>query len=110
MEENVSFISFSYAALALVAAEWDTVELGLNGSVSDAELLKTGKNRVFMIYNYTSDYSAAVNAGFQICLYTVDTEAVLSSINTYAYDSILTNALLPNQICDVVRDKYSKSV
>lgn len=105
MEEHVSFISFSYDALALVKDAWDTVELGLNGSVSDAQLLKTGKNRVFMIYNYTSSYSAAINAGFQICFYTVNTENALNGINTYAYDSILTNTLLPSQVCDVVRNK-----
>ena len=105
MEEHVSFISFSYDALNLVKTQWDSVELGLNGSVADAQLLKTGKNRVFMIYAYYSDVSQAVSAGFQVCLYTVNTEAVLASVNHYAYDSILTNTLLPCQIDNVVKSK-----
>lgn len=109
MEEHVSFISFSYAALALVKSEWDFVELGLNGSVSDAELLKTGKNRVFMIYNQNSDHSAAVSAGFQICVYTVDTDSQLNAIQPEV-DSILTNGILPYQVYDAVKNKYRISV
>ena len=87
---------------------WDSVELGLNGTVADAQLLKTGKNRVFMIFNYTnapSSYADAINAGFELCFYTVDTESALSGINTYAYDSVLTNALLPSQVSSVIRAK-----
>jgi glycerophosphoryl diester phosphodiesterase len=111
MEQHVSFISFSYNILALVKDEWDSVELGLNGAVADAERLKTGKNRVFMIYDYSSsNYADAINAGFQLCFYTVNTENALTTINTSAYDSILTNTLLPSQVNDVVRSKYEASI
>lgn len=106
MEEHVTFISFSYDALALVATEWDTVELGLNGSVSDAIALKTGKNRVFMIYNASDNFSDAVSAGIQICLYTIDTVSSLTALNNRYYDSILTNTLLPSQVSDTVRAVY----
>lgn len=109
MEEHVSFISFSYDALALVRDEWDSVELGLNGSVADAELLKTGKNRVFMVYNQNSDHSAAVSAGFQVCVYTVDTDSQLNAIQPDV-DSILTNGILPNQVYDAIKNKYRISV
>ena len=106
MEEHVSFISFSYAALALVASEWDTVELGLNGSVADAKLLKTGKNRVFMIYNQNNNYSEAIANGFQVCVYTVDTTTQLNALSNQGFDSILTNGLLQSQVTDTVRNKY----
>lgn len=110
MEEHVSFISFDVDALALVAAEWDTVELGLNGTVSDAQTLKTGKNRVFMIYNYNSSYSEAITAGFQVCLYTVNAESVISGLSNNGFDSILTNGLLPSQVCDTIRAKYKSTI
>lgn len=108
MEEHVSFISFDSNALELVKDAWDTVELGLNGSVADAQALKTGKNRVFMIYNYTgsaSTYADAVSAGFQLCFYTVNTASAIEGLSTYAFDSFLTNNLMPSQICDIVRNK-----
>jgi glycerophosphoryl diester phosphodiesterase len=107
MEEHVSFISFSYDALALVASEWDTVELGLNGTVADAKLLRTGKNRVFMIYNQSNSYTDAIADGFEVCVYTVNTTAQLSALTNQGFDSVLTNGLLPSQVCDTVRYKYS---
>ena len=109
MEEHVSFISFSYDALALVKDQWDSVELGLNGSVANANLLKTGKNRVFMIYSYSADISSAVNAGYQVCFYTVDSLDPLIALTTNAYDSVLTDNLLPSQIYNAVRYKYENS-
>ena len=102
MEEHVTFISFSYSALDLVKNEWDSVELGLNGAVADAEALRSGKNRVFMIYNKNNDYSAAVAAGFQVCVYTVDTKADLAALSNPAYDSILTDNLYVSEIYDVL--------
>ena len=110
MEEHVSFISFSYDALALVASEWDTVELGLNGTIANAKLLRTGKNRVFMIYNQSNSYADAIAEGFQVCVYTVNTVAQLSALTNQGFDSILTNGLLPSQVCDVVRCKYQSGV
>ena len=98
MEENVSIISFSYDALSLVAQQWDSVELGLNGTVENAKLLRTGKNRVFMIYNQSTDYSDAVEEGFQVCVYTVDTAAQLAALSNPAFDSILTNNLSVSEV------------
>ena len=98
MEEHVSFISFSYDALALVAEEWDTVELGLNGAIADAKQLRTGKNRVFMIYRNDGDYSGAVSEGFQVCVYTIDTTAQLSALSNPAFDSILTDNLYVSEV------------
>lgn len=110
MEEHVSFISFDVDALALVAAEWDTVELGLNGTVSEANSLKTGKNRVFMLFESNVDYSSAISAGFQVCVYTVDTENTLSGLTNNGYDSILTNKLTPSRVSDVIRAKYKSTI
>lgn len=107
LEEHVSFISFSYDALSMVVSEWDSVEVGLNGTVADANNLKTGKNRVFMIYNYTSNPTPAIEAGYQICLYTINTSDTLSAINTPAYDSILTNSITPFEANDAIRSKWS---
>lgn len=107
MEEHVSFISFSYDALVLVKNEWDTVELGLNGTVANAQALKTGKNRVFMIFDQNgSDYSDALAAGFQVCFYTVNTTEQILALPTNGFDSVLTNVLFPSQVCDTVRAKY----
>ena len=107
MEEHVSFISFSYDALVLVKNEWDTVELGLNGTVANAQALKTGKNRVFMIFDQNgSDYSDAIAAGFQVCFYTVNTTEQILAFPTNGFDSVLTNVLFPSQVCDAVRAKY----
>ena len=107
MEEHVSFISFSYDALVLVKNEWDTVELGLNGTVANAQALKTGKNRVFMIFDQnSSDYSDAIAAGFQVCFYTVNTTEQILAFPTNGFDSVLTNVLFPSQVCDAVRAKY----
>ena len=109
MEENVSFISFSYSALALVGANWDTVELGLNGNVSDAQNLKTGKNRVFMLYRQDNDYSPAINAGFEVCIYTVDTTAQVKALSLQGFDSILTNGLLQSEISTAIEEKYKSA-
>ena len=107
MEEHVSFISFSYDALVLVKNEWDTVELGLNGTVANAQALKTGKNRVFMIFDQNgSDYSDAIAAGFQVCFYTVNTTEQILALPTNGFDSVLTNVLFPSQVCDTVRARY----
>ena len=107
MEEHVSFISFSYDALVLVKNEWDAVELGLNGTVANAQALKTGKNRVFMIFDQNgSDYSDAIAAGFQVCFYTVNTTEQILAFPTNGFDSVLTNVLFPSQVCDAVRAKY----
>ena len=107
MEEHVSFISFSYDALVLVKNEWDAVELGLNGTVANAQKLKTNKNRVFMIFDQNgSDYSDAIDAGFQVCFYTVNTTEQILALPTNGFDSVLTNVLFPSQVCDTVRAKY----
>lgn len=107
MEEHVSFISFSYDALVLVKNEWDAVELGYNGTVANAQKLKTNKNRVFMIFDQNgSDYSDAIAAGFQVCFYTVNTTEQILALPTNGFDSVLTNVLFPSQVCDTVRAKY----
>lgn len=107
MEEHVSFISFSYDALVLVKNEWDAVELGYNGTVANAQKLKTNKNRVFMLFDQNgSDYSDAIAAGFQVCFYTVNTTEQILALPTNGFDSVLTNVLFPSQVCDTVRAKY----
>lgn len=109
MEENVSFISFSYSALALVAEAWETVELGLNGTVANAQLLRTGKNRVFMLYTYSANYDAAIEAGFQVMIYNVDDVGDITGQSRNGFDSVLTNNLIPSQVNDAVRYKYEHS-
>ena len=107
MEEHVTFISFLYDTLALVKTQWDSVELGYNGTVSYADNLKTGKNRVFMIYEIGNDCSAAVNAGYQVCFFGINRVGQFPNMNTDAYDSILTDVLLPSQITDATRYGYT---
>lgn len=107
MEEHVSFISFSATALGFVKTQWDSVELGYNGTVSDANNLKTGKNRVFMIYELGNDCSAAVNAGYQVCFFGINRVGQFPNMNTDAYDSILTDVLFPSQITDATRYGYT---
>lgn len=111
MEEHVTFISFSFDALNLVKSEWDTVELGINGTVENATRLKTGKNRVFMLFEQSSSsYGDAVSNGFQICFYTINNASSLLVLPTNAYDSVLTNTLLPNQICNTELFKYDQMI
>lgn len=105
MGEHVTFISFSYDILALVADEWDSVELGLNGTVANALALKTGKNRVFTIYAYNADFSAALAAGLDVAVYTVDTEVRLAGISD-GFDGVITNILNPSQVYNAIRNKY----
>jgi len=111
MRDHVTFISYSYDALALVQTRWDDVELGLNGTLANTLLLRTTKNRVFNLaatYAQSSFIESLIENDVPICRWTIDSTSALISLDK-SYDTILTNSLTVKQVQEALEEEFNQS-